>query len=264
MGSDSVVVADPFGMSLTESSTTRRWWEMYDAGTLGKELDSTLCGTGQFVCSVTGLHLPPLDHHLEFSWELKTYRSTVLEHRECETMVQTWEQVLATPLELVSMRPTWESVGGFGDHRDVYHSELLSYSSFYLVGYMVTVQKRIGDREALRYKRWDRGRSRRHGWQTEVLWKESLAWAAAVEDDQTEEGQATELLAWAAAAEGDQMPELHYYFLRDKEIFDGQGNVESSHPSGGRMDQWIRAADQTSVRDPGRTRDIGPEEVDPG
>ena len=42
MGSDSVVVADHYGMSLTESSAARRWWEMYDAGALGKELDNTL------------------------------------------------------------------------------------------------------------------------------------------------------------------------------------------------------------------------------
>ena len=130
---------------------------------------------------------------------------------------------------------------------------------------MVTMQKRIGDREALRYRRWDRGRNRRHGWQTKVLWKESLAWAAAAEDDQTEGGQATELLAWAAAVEGDQTPELHSYFLGDKEILDGRGNVESPDPSGGRLDQWARAADQTSVWDPGGTYVADwSGEVDPG
>ena len=146
------------------------------------------------------------------------------------------------------MRPTWESVGGFGDPRDAYHSELLSYSSFYPACYMVTVQKRIGDHEALRYRRWDRGRSRRQGWQTEVLWKESLAWAAAAEDDQTEDGQATV---------------LHSHFLEAKEIFDGRGNVAFPHPGGGRLERRTRAADQTSVWDPGGGRDIGPEEVNP-
>ena len=98
-----------------------------------------------------------------------------------------------------------------------------------------------------------------------MLWKESLAWAAAAEDDQTEDGQATELLAWAAAAEDDQTPELHSYFLRDKKIFDGRGNVESSHPSGGRLDQWTGTADQTSVWDPGGMHDAGwSGEEDPG
>ena len=115
MDSDSMVVADPFGMSLTESSATRRWWEMYDAGALGKELDSTLCGTRQFINSVTGLHLPPLDHHLEFLWGLKKYCSTLLEHREWETMVQTWEHVSATPLDFVGVGPIWESTDRFGD-----------------------------------------------------------------------------------------------------------------------------------------------------
>ena len=46
---------------------------MYDVGDLGKELDSTLCGQGQFICSVIGLHLPHLDNQLEFFlWEPKT------------------------------------------------------------------------------------------------------------------------------------------------------------------------------------------------
>ena len=147
------------------------------------------------------------------------------------------------------MGPIWGSTDRFGDSRDAYHSELFPYSSFYMVGYMVTVQKRIGDREALRYRRWDRGRSRRHGWQTGMLWKESLAWAAAAEDDQTED---------------DQAPELHSYFLGDKEIFDGRGNVEFPHPGGGRLEQRTREADRADVWDSGRTRDIGPEEVDPG
>ena len=44
MGSNIIVNEDPFGMSLTESSAARRWWEMYDVGVLGKELGSTLCG----------------------------------------------------------------------------------------------------------------------------------------------------------------------------------------------------------------------------
>ena len=42
MGSGSVVIVDPFGMGLTESSVTKRWWEVYDVGVLGKELGSTL------------------------------------------------------------------------------------------------------------------------------------------------------------------------------------------------------------------------------
>ena len=57
--------------------------------------------------------------------------------------------------------------------------------------------------------------------------------------------------------------ELHSYFLEVKEIFDGRGNVRSHHPGGGRLDQRIRAADQTSVWDLGGRRDIRSEEVDP-
>ena len=91
--------------------------------------------------------------------------------------------------------------------------------------------------------------SPQHGWQTEVLWKESLAWAAAAEDDQTEDDQAIE---------------LHSYFLEDKEIFDGRGNVESHHPGGGRLEEQAGEADRADVCDPGGTRGIGPEEVDPG
>ena len=46
MDLDGVVIVDPFGMSLTESSTARRWWTIYDIGVLGQELGSTLCGQG--------------------------------------------------------------------------------------------------------------------------------------------------------------------------------------------------------------------------
>ena len=54
MGSGIVVIGDPFGMSLTESSTARRWWKQHDVVVLGKKLDDALYGQGQFICSVTG------------------------------------------------------------------------------------------------------------------------------------------------------------------------------------------------------------------
>ena len=109
---------------------------------------------------------------------------------------------------------------------------------------MVTVKKKVGDREALRYRRWDRGRNRNAEGQTRVGWKELLAWVTAGEDYQLEDDQAVE---------------LHSYFLGDKKIFDGRGNVESPHPDGDRCD-----ADRTGVWDLGGGRDIGSEEVDPG
>ena len=62
MCSGMLVLEDPFGTGLTESTTARRWWEKLDLDVLGKELDGTLCGQGQFICSVTGLHLPHLGH----------------------------------------------------------------------------------------------------------------------------------------------------------------------------------------------------------
>ena len=54
---------------------------MYDLDALGKEPDSTLCGQEQFICSVTGLHLPHLDYQLEFlQMEPKMTNDMVLEH----------------------------------------------------------------------------------------------------------------------------------------------------------------------------------------
>ena len=89
---------------------------MYDLGALGKKSDSTRCGQGQFICRVTGLHLPHLDHQLEFFlWEPKAHSGTVLEHREWEAMVQTWEHDLAIPLELVGVGPIWGNTGISGD-----------------------------------------------------------------------------------------------------------------------------------------------------
>ena len=73
-----------------------------------------------------------------------------------------------------------------------------------------------------------------------------------------------ELLAWAAAGEDDQAVELHFYFLKDKKIFDGRGNVKSHHPGGGLLEEQAGAADWADVWDPSGTRSIGPEEVDPG
>ena len=62
MGLGLVVIEDPFGMSLTESSVERRWWARYDVGVFDKKLSSTLCDQRQFICRVTSLHLPHLDH----------------------------------------------------------------------------------------------------------------------------------------------------------------------------------------------------------
>ena len=56
----------------------------------------------------------------------------------------------------------------------------------------------------------------------EMLWKELLAWATTGEDDQLEDDRAAE---------------LHCYFLRDKKIFDGRGNVESHHPRDGLLEE---------------------------
>ena len=97
--------------------------------------------------------------------------------------MQTWEHDLTIPLELVSMGPIWGNTGISGDPRDGFHIELLSYSPFHPICYMVTVKKKEGEHEALRYRRWDRGHSRNAEGQTRVGWKELLAWAIAGEDD---------------------------------------------------------------------------------
>ena len=157
--------------------------------------------------------------------------------------MQIWKHVSVIPLELVGVGPMWGSIDSFGDPLDAYLSELLPYSSFYLIWYMVNVKKKVGDREALRYRRWDRGRSRNAKGQTRVGWKELLAWATAGEDD------------WAA--------ELHFYFLGDKKIFDGRGNVESPHPRDGLLEERAGAADRADVWDPGGTHNIRLEKVDP-
>ena len=123
---------------------------MYDVGVLVQELGSTRCGQGQFICSVTGLHLPHLDPPLESPlWEPKTHRGPVLEHREWEAMVQTWEHSLAIPLELANVGPIWGNMGISVDPLDGFHIELLSYSPFHPICYMVTVKKKVGDRKAL-------------------------------------------------------------------------------------------------------------------
>ena len=112
------------------------------------------------------------------------------------------------------------------------------------------MKKRVGDREVLRYRRWDRGRSRRYVWQMDVQWKELLAWAATGKDNQVEDSQDTE---------------LDSYFLGDKEIFDGRGNVESCHLGGGLLEEWTGAADRADVWDPGGTHDMDQsDELDPG
>ena len=126
-GSDSVVVADPFGMSLTESSAERRWWVRYDVGVLYRELSSTLYDQGQFICSVTSLHLSYLDHQLE-----------CLPRDSMGSIHMVWEH-----LRVDSCR--WE---------------LPPTSSPYIIGHMPFTVKKVGDREALRYRRWDRDRSR--------------------------------------------------------------------------------------------------------
>ena len=102
---------------------------------------------------------------------------------------------------------------------------------------MVTVKKKVGDREALRYRRWDRGRNRNAEGPARVQWKELLAWATIGEDDQLEDDRAVE---------------LYFYFLRDKEIFDGRGNVESHHPGGGLLEERAGAADLADVWDQAR------------
>ena len=48
-----------------------------------------------------------------------------------------------------------------------------------------------------------------------------------------------ELLAWTTAREDDRAVELYFYFLGDKKIFDGRGNVESHHPRDGLLEEWI-------------------------
>ena len=63
--------------------------------------------------------------------------------------------------------------------------------------------------------------------------------------------------------EDSQEIELDSYFLGDKKFFDGRGNVESCHLGGGLLEEWTGVANRADVWDPGGTRDIGPEEVDP-
>ena len=66
----------------------------------------------------------------------------------------------------------------------------------------------------------------------EVQLKELLAWATAAEDDQ---------------AKDDQAMELHPYFLRDKEFFDGRGNVEFHYPRGGLLKARTRQVSWTQT-----------------
>ena len=80
-------------------------------------------------------------------------------------------------------------------------------------------------------------------------WKELLAWVTAGEDDQLENDWTTE---------------LHFYFLGDKKIFNGRGNVESHHLGDGLLEERAGVADRADVWDPGGTHSIGPDEVNPG
>ena len=66
-----------------------------------------------------------------------------------EAMVQTWEHDLVIPLELVGVGPIWGNNGISGDPRDGFHIELLPYSPSHPICYMVTVKKKVDDREAL-------------------------------------------------------------------------------------------------------------------
>ena len=72
-----------------------------------------------------------------------------------------------------------------------------------------------------------------------------------------------ELLAWAAAGEDDHAAELYFYFLGDKKIFDGRGNVESRHLGGGLLEERAGVADWADVWDSGGMRDIRPDEFEP-
>ena len=130
MGSGNIVIIDPFGMSLTESSTARRWWKQHDVVVLGKKLNDALCGQGQFICSVTGLHLSYLDHQME-----------CLPQDSMGSIHMVWEHLRVDSC-IWKLPPT---------------------SSPYMKGHMPLVRKKVGDREALRYQQWYRGRSRLHG-----------------------------------------------------------------------------------------------------
>ena len=119
MGSDSIVIVDPSGMGLTESSAARRGWKQHNVVVLGKKLDDAICGQRQFICSVTGLHLSYLDHQLEcLPWD-----------------------------SMGSIHMVWELL-----RVDSCRWELPPTSSPYMTGHMPLVQKKVGDREALRYR----------------------------------------------------------------------------------------------------------------
>ena len=192
----------------------RRWWKQHDTVVLGKKRDGALCGQGQFLCSVTGLHLLYLDHQLE-----------CLPQDSMGSIHMVWEH-----LKLDSCR--WD---------------LPPTSSPYMTGHMPLVRKKMGDRETLRYWQWDRSKSRRHGWQMKVQWKELLAWVAAGEDDQVED---------------DQVAELHFYFLGDKKFFDGRGNVESHRTGGSLLEEQTGLTCGTQVgratSDPTRSTQASP------
>ena len=83
-------------------------------------------------------------------------------------MVKTWKHDSAIPLELLDVEPTWESTRSFEDPLDAYQLELFTSSPFHIVFYVATATKKVGDREALRYRLWDRGRSQRYGWQMDA------------------------------------------------------------------------------------------------
>ena len=78
------------------------------------------------------------------------------------------------------------------------------------------------------------------------------------------EVQWKEILTLATIREDDQEAELHFYFLGDKKIFDGRGNVKSYHPGGGLLEERVGAADRADVWDPGGMRGIGLDKVNPG
>ena len=211
-----------------------------------RELDGTLYGQGQFICIVTGLHLPHLDHKLEsLPSETKMTIGLALEHmrvdkyigelpptsfsylavpmtlvrkmvgdhealryRRQDMMVKIWKHDLAIRQELLDVEPTWESTGSFEDPH-AYHWELLPFSSFHPVFYVATIKKKVGDRESLQYPQRKRGRCRRHGWQMDAQWKDGLP-KEATEDDQ-------------------KIKLLCYHFLGDKEIFEG-GEIDEDPP----------------------------------
>ena len=88
----------------------------------------------------------------------------------------------------------------FGGLLDAYQMEFPPSSPFHLIFYVSSVKKKVSDREALRHRRWERGRGKKQDGKTPVEWKRLLVREDILEDDIM-------------------VGQISYYFLEDKKLF---------------------------------------------